>query len=69
MLADDIVPNRIAKAQEVLISFLHRGEGVRFGLIIFAGKAFTLSPMTDDRKALEALIHTITPDTIRQDLP
>ena len=69
MLADDIAPSRIEWAKEVLLSFLDRASIDRFGLIVFAGKAFTLSPLTEDRRGISDIIRHITPDTIRQYLP
>lgn len=69
MLADDIVPSRLEGAKEVLLSFLDRASIDRFGLIVFAGKAFILSPLTEDRRGVSDIIRHITPDTIRQYLP
>lgn len=69
MLADDIVPNRLEWAKQVLLSFLDRASIDRFGLIVFAGKAFTYSPFTADRRGVSDIIRNITPDTIRQYLP
>ena len=69
MLAGDIAPNRLEWAKQVLLSFLDRASIDRFGLIVFAGKAFTLSPLTEDRSGVSNIIHSITPDTIRQYLP
>jgi Ca-activated chloride channel homolog len=69
MLADDIAPNRLDRAKEVIREFLGKWEGVRFGLIVFAGKPFVLSPLTDDIWWLQEIVDTLTTDTIRQNLP
>ena len=69
MLADDIAPNRLERAKEVLISFLREESVDRYGLVIFAGKAFILSPLTTDTRALQSSLSTVTTDTIKQFLP
>lgn len=69
MLADDIVPNRLDRAKEVIREFLGKWEWVRFWLIVFAGKPFVLSPLTDDIRWLQEIVDTLTTDTIRQNLP
>lgn len=69
MLADDISPSRLEWAKKVLISFLERESSNQFGLVICAGKAFTLSPLSYDRSAIINIIRNITTDTIKQQLP
>lgn len=69
MLADDIAPNRLDRAKEVIREFLGKWEWVRFWLIVFAGKPFVLSPLTDDIRWLQEIVDTLTTDTIRQNLP
>ena len=69
MLADDIKPNRLEWAKKVLISLLEHENGNRFGLVVFAGKAFILSPLSHDKKGLINIIQNINTDTIKQHLP
>lgn len=69
MLADDIRPSRIERAKGVIDAFLAHESANQYGLVIFAGKAFTLSPLTTDRTGLRNIIENITTDTIRQYLP
>ena len=69
MLAEDISPNRLTRAQEGLISFLKEDSGDRFSYVVFAGKPFLLSSGTSDISGLEQLVRTTTPDLIRQDVP
>lgn len=69
MLADDIAPSRLERAKDLLISLLSHESTNQYGLVIFAGKAFVLSPLTTDREGLKNMIQNITTDTIRQNLP
>ena len=69
MLADDIAPSRLERAKEILVNFLSHQSTNQYGLVIFAGKAFVLSPLTTDREGLKNIIRNITTDTIKQNLP
>lgn len=69
MLADDIRPSRLSEAKDLIESFLTHPSIDQYGLIIFAGKPFLLSPLTEDHRALSEIITSVTTDTIRQNLP
>lgn len=69
MLAEDLVPNRLEAAKRVLASFVSKREGDAFGLIVFAGKPFLLSPLTTDSEAFSAILSKVTTDSIRQEIP
>jgi Ca-activated chloride channel family protein len=66
MKADDISPSRLDKAKEVLMQFLSKESSDSIGLTVFAGRAFVLSPPTDDRSSLMSIISRIDTDTIDQ---
>ena len=51
MLAPDIKPNRIYRAKLAIEELVSNLEGVRVGLIPFAGDAFLWCPLTYDREA------------------
>jgi len=59
MLADDVVPNRLARAKSDVSSLVNRLQGERVGLIAFAGQAVVKCPLTVDydsfRRALDEL--------------
>ncbi len=59
MLARDFEPNRITAAKEVAASFIGDRIGDRIGLIVFAGEAFTQSPLTTDKATLQTLLSRI----------
>ncbi len=69
MLAEDILPNRLKKAKDTIHTFLTTEENSEIWLIVFAWKAFVLSPFTDDFSWLGALLENINPYTIKQELP
>ena len=56
MLARDFRPDRITAAKEVAGSFVADRYGDRIGLVVFAGEAFTQSPLTADQSTLLTLL-------------
>ncbi len=48
MLAEDVPPNRLARAKSEIRDFLGQVNGDRVGLIVFAGKPRMLLPLTVD---------------------
>jgi Ca-activated chloride channel family protein len=62
MLAEDLKPSRIARARNKVIDVLrHRAEG-QTALVVFAGDAHTVAPLTDDVHTIENLLSVLSPD-------
>jgi Ca-activated chloride channel family protein len=65
MLAEDIRPNRLARAKLAALELMQRARSDRLGLVAFAGTAFLQCPLTIDdaafRQSLEALDVNIIP--------
>ena len=59
MLARDFEPDRITAAKEVAGRFIADRYGDRLGLVVFAGEAFTQSPLTTDQSTLQTLLAQI----------
>ncbi|MFI3317903.1 MAG: VWA domain-containing protein [Rikenellaceae bacterium] len=59
MLARDFQPDRISAAKQVAGSFIADRYGDRIGLVVFAGEAFTQSPLTTDQGSLQTLLARI----------
>ena len=59
MLAMDFRPDRITAAREVAGSFIADRYGDRIGLVVFAGEAFTQSPLTTDQGTLQTLLSRV----------
>jgi len=64
MLAEDIKPNRLAKAKHEIATFIDNLKGDRVGLIAFAGKPFVQCPLTLDYGAAKMFLDTMEPDII-----
>ena len=65
MLAEDITPNRLARAKLAALELMQRARSDRLGLVAFAGSAFLQCPLTIDdaafRQSIEALNVNIIP--------
>jgi Ca-activated chloride channel homolog len=66
MLAEDVEPNRLERARLLSRRLLRELPGDRFGLVVFAGRAYTLSPLTVDHSALELYIDALDPAMVSQ---
>ncbi len=64
MLAEDVTPSRLGRAQGQIRRLLHDLPGDRIGLVGFAGRSFILSPLTADVGALNLLVDALHPDMI-----
>ena len=60
MLAEDFKPNRLEAAKQVAKQFIENRKNDRIGLVIFAGEAFTLCPLTVDHKMLVSLLQSVS---------
>ncbi|MEX0942451.1 MAG: VWA domain-containing protein, partial [Pseudomonadales bacterium] len=62
MYAEDVSPNRLVRAKRKLRDLLaRRDEGVT-ALVVFAGDAHTVAPLTDDIRTITEMIPAISPD-------
>jgi len=68
MLAEDLKPNRIEAAKYSLGKFIDNLEDDRLGIVVFAGQAFTQSPLTFDYNILEEYIDNISVDSINKNV-
>ncbi|MFQ5706439.1 MAG: VWA domain-containing protein [bacterium] len=64
MLAEDIKPNRLAKAKHEISAFIDLLQGDRIGLIAFAGEAFVQCPLTLDYGAAKTFLDIMDPTLI-----
>jgi Ca-activated chloride channel homolog len=62
MMATDLTPNRLSRAKFKLHDLFGRKETGQFGLVVFTGEPFIVSPLTDDGQTISALLSTLTPD-------
>ena len=60
MQAEDVEPTRLGAAQEALRTFLdHAPDGLRVGLVVFAGEAQVATPPTRDHELVETAVDEI----------
>ncbi|SDP37369.1 VWA domain-containing protein [Desulforhopalus singaporensis] len=64
MLAEDIRPNRLKRAQLAILDFSQQLEGDRVGLLPFAGSAYLMCPLTLDYDAFEQSLNVVSTDLI-----
>ncbi len=64
MLAEDIKPNRLARAKRAISQLIDKLEGDRIGIVVFAGKAYMQLPITTDYSAAKLFLSTIDTDIV-----
>jgi Ca-activated chloride channel family protein len=64
MLAEDIKPNRLARAKLTVEELMDRLSGSELGLVLFAGAAFIQFPLTADTNTAHAYLDAAGPWTI-----
>jgi len=61
MLAEDVPPNRLSRAKQMISDMMDRMGGDRVGVISFAGDASLSCPLTGDFGAVRMVLADITP--------
>jgi len=64
MLSEDIKPNRLERAKQVISKLIDKMQSDRIGLIVFAGDAFVQLPLTTDYSAAKLFLSVIEPNLI-----
>lgn len=64
MLAEDLRPNRLAVAKEVIQKFIQIQNGNRLGVVVFAGQSYTLLPLSTDYAMVSESVADIAIDMI-----
>lgn len=65
MLAEDVAPNRLDRAKQMLSKMIDNMTEDKVGLVVFAGEAFTQLPITCDYVSAKMFLNTITPELIK----
>ena len=66
-LAADLPPSRLAQARAKLATLLRERNGGQIGLVVFAGDAFTVAPLTDDAANVALYLDSLQPDVMPVD--
>ncbi|MFT5396743.1 MAG: Ca-activated chloride channel family protein [Gammaproteobacteria bacterium] len=61
MYADDIKPSRLERARFKISDLLDLRQEGQTALIVYAGDAFTVTPLTDDIKTIKSQLNALTP--------
>jgi Ca-activated chloride channel family protein len=64
MLAQDLKPNRLEKAKEMVLKIVEENVGEKIGVIVFSGAAMWQCPMTYDSKALKMFLQNVAVDSL-----
>lgn len=67
MLVNDISPDRLSRAKFKLHDLLQHKDAGQFGLVVYAGEPFVVSPLTDDGQTIAALLPSLTSNVIPVD--
>ncbi len=62
MLSTDLTPNRLQKSRFKLLDLLHQRKEGQTALVVFAGTAYTVVPLTEDVLTIEAMLSSLHPD-------
>lgn len=65
MMAEDVVPNRLDRAKQMLSKMIDRMVDDKVGLVVFAGEAFTQLPITCDYVSAKMFLSAIDPSLIK----
>lgn len=64
MLAEDIAPNRLDKAKQLVTQIINNLAGDRVGIIAYAGKAFPQLPITTDYASAKMFLQSMNTDML-----
>ncbi|GAB5538413.1 MAG: VWA domain-containing protein [Salibacteraceae bacterium] len=64
MLAEDLYPNRLARAKRSIQELLGYLKSDRIGIVVFAGQSFVQLPITTDHSAAKLFLNSIETDLI-----
>ncbi len=64
MLSEDVAPNRLDKAKQMLARLTDGFTNDKVGLIVFAGDAFTQLPITSDYISAKMFLSSINPEMV-----
>ena len=64
MLAEDIAPNRLEKSKQIISKIVDNLGSDRVGVIVYAGNAYPLLPITTDHAASKIFLQNANPDMV-----
>ncbi len=64
MLLNDLQPDRLSRAKFKLHDLFQHKDAGQFGLVVYTGEPFVVSPLTDDGQTIDALLSSLTADVM-----
>ncbi|MES2849792.1 MAG: VWA domain-containing protein [Bacteroidota bacterium] len=64
MLAQDVQPNRLERAKQLISKLIDKMPNDRVGIVVFAGRAYLQMPLTPDLVAAKLYLSTASPDVV-----
>ncbi len=64
MMAEDIRPDRLERARQIITRLLDRAPNDRIGIVVFAGNAYVHLPITIDHSAAKLFLGSISSDMV-----
>jgi Ca-activated chloride channel family protein len=64
MLAEDVQPNRLARAKNFISNFIDQLHNDRLALVVFAGRAYLQMPLSVDYSAAKLYLKTISTESV-----
>ncbi len=64
MMAQDIKPDRLSRAKQLLSRLIDQLADDRIGIVVFAGKAYLQMPLTTDHAAAKMYLSSATPNVV-----
>ncbi len=64
MLAQDIKPDRLERAKQILSKLIDKLPEDRIGIVVFAGRAYLQMPLTTDHAAAKMYLSSASPDVV-----
>ena len=68
MEANDLQPNRITAAKQVIWEFVEEISADRLWLVVFAGKPYSSIPLTYDYRLISEVVGNLSTDTLNQNI-
>jgi Ca-activated chloride channel family protein len=65
MNAEDISPNRLTEAKNLMINTMHKMKNDKVGIVIFAGEAVSIMPLTTDYNSAETYVNAIETNSMQ----
>jgi len=61
MLATDVQPDRLTRAKRKIRDILDQRQGSLTALLVYSGDTHVVTPLTDDRRTIEAMLEVLEP--------